>query len=141
MPRTLIRCKSLAHVFAWSDESEKEMQVQLARMSVLFEDLMVEHAGARTDTIPPLDGSGGMARKFYFVRRAINTEAEIAQAIHVLNMNRAFKRHKKAMPAWQCGRWDEAVRFFSDNGEFLKAWRDDMGGTSSTERQGTRSRA
>lgn len=128
MPRTLIRCKPLKDVFAWSDDAEKEMQVQFARLSVLFEDLMLEHAGARAEDIGIFDGSGRLQRQFYFVRRAINTIAEMAQAIHVLNMNRAFKQHKRSIDRWQRDRWDEAAKFFARNNEFLNTWRDDMGG-------------
>jgi len=128
MPRTLVRCKALKKVFAWGDDSEKEMMVQIARLSVLFEDLMLEHAGGRSEDVGELDGSGRIPRMFYFVRRALNTLAEMSQALHVLNMSRAFKAHKRRMPGRQVASWDEAVKFFASNNEFLNTWRDDMGG-------------
>jgi hypothetical protein len=55
-------------VFRYSDETEK-MRVQIARIAVLYDDLMLEHDGAQEETIAALDRSGVRSRRFDFVRR------------------------------------------------------------------------
>jgi hypothetical protein len=117
-----------ARVFRYSDEDEKKMRVQFARLCVLYDDLMLEYAGADADKIDALDGSGLNARRFYFVRRQLGTLSELRQAIAVLNGLKAFRDRKAKWSQREQEHWDEAVVFFATNHEFLKNWRNDVGG-------------
>ena len=71
MNKSTTRVGHPARVFRYSDEDEKKMQVQFARICVLYDDLMLEYAGAEIENIKTLDGSGRDARRFYFVRRQL----------------------------------------------------------------------
>jgi hypothetical protein len=55
--KSVIRAKSIQRVFRSSSEDEKKMQIQFARMCVLFEDLRVEYEGAQAEEIAVLDGN------------------------------------------------------------------------------------
>jgi hypothetical protein len=60
-------------VFRYRDEDEKNMQVQFARLCVLYDDLTLEFTAANEDAIPLLDKSGRDNRRFHFVRRTLGT--------------------------------------------------------------------
>jgi hypothetical protein len=94
MIKSTTRVGHPARVFRYSDEDEKKMQVQFARICVLYDDLMLEYAGAEAEGIKMLDGSGRDARRFYFVRRQLGTLSELRGAVAVLNANKAFQRRR-----------------------------------------------
>src|SRR5262245_9665695 len=71
-------------VFHYSDDDEKRMRVQVARIAVLYDDLMLEYDGAQEDNIPLLDRTSVNARRFYFVRRTLGTLMELKSAFVVL---------------------------------------------------------
>jgi hypothetical protein len=64
MIKSTTRVGHLARVFRYSDDDEKRMQVQFARLCVLYDDLMLEYAGADEESIPVLDASRLNARRF-----------------------------------------------------------------------------
>ena len=76
MIKSKTRAAHLARVFRYSGDVEKQMQVQLARLCVLYDDLMLEFTAANEDSIPLLDTSGRDSRRFYFVRRTLGTLSE-----------------------------------------------------------------
>lgn len=104
------------------------MQIQVSRLSVLYEDLRIEWHGAQQDELKPLDHTSIDTRRFYFVRRTLATLAEIGQAINKLNANKEFQSVKKLMQPNEIKRWNEAVKFFAKGHKFLKEWRNDIGG-------------
>jgi hypothetical protein len=128
MLKSKTRFKPLADVFRSSRAAEKAMHVQLARLAVLYEDLQIEWAGAEADEIKALERTGAETRRFYFVRRTLATLTEIEQAFHMLNMNADFKRVKARMSSDEQRAWNAAVKFFATEHEFLKTWRNDIGG-------------
>jgi len=128
MIKSTTRVGHLARVFRYSDDDEKRMQVQFARLCVLYDDLMLEYAGADEESIPVLDASGLNARRFYFVRRQLGTLAELRGAVAVLNANKTLQRRKAGWPKEMREGWDKVVAFFAENHEFLKDWRNDVGG-------------
>lgn len=93
MLKSTARVGHSARLFQYSDDDddEKRMQVQFARVCVLYDDLMLEYAGAAEDAIPILNGSGLNARRFYFVRRQLGTLSELRGAIVVLNANKTSR--------------------------------------------------
>jgi hypothetical protein len=123
-----IKVKHLARVFNASDPSKKAMHVQMARLCVLYEDLRIEHAGAEQEKIAELDFIDLETRRFYFVRRTVGTLGEISQAINKLNMIPAFKEVRQNWSPEMNRGWDGAVRFFAAEQQFLREWRDDVGG-------------
>lgn len=62
-----------ARVFRYDNADEKKMQVQFARLCVLYDDLQLEFAAANEEAIPLLDKSGRDNRRFYFVPDARDT--------------------------------------------------------------------
>jgi hypothetical protein len=117
-----------ARVFRYETEDEKRMQVQFARLCVLYDDLMLEFAAANEDAIPLLDKSGRDNRRFYFVRRTLGTLSEVRGAIAVLEQNQTFREHKARWEKGARDGWDKAAAFFTANHKFLKEWRNDVGG-------------
>ena len=128
MVRSKTRVKKIASVFRSTSKDEKDMHVQLARLSVLYEDLQIEFAGADEDKIAALERTDKNTRRFYFVRRTLATLTEIDGALHKLNSNSQFKRVKKTMKKTEEKEWDKAVKFFSSKHDFLNEWRNDVGG-------------
>jgi len=115
-------------LFRYGDEDEKKMQVQFARLCVLYDDLTLEFTAANEDAIPLLDKSGRDNRRFYFVRRTLGTLSELRGAIGALEKSTTFQARKAA---WEHGaqkEWSEAAKFFDTNHKFLKDWRNDVGG-------------
>ena len=118
----------LDRLFRYTDNDEKAMQVQFARIAVLYNDLALENVAAKELSIPLLDKSGMEARRFYFVRRSIGTVSELRNAIRALNGNKSFKTRKAKWPDTPQEEWDDLVRFFEANHDYLKNWRNDVGG-------------
>ena len=115
-------------LFRYGDEDEKKMQVQFARLCVLYDDLTLEFTAANEDAMPLLDKSGRDNRRFYFVRRTLGTLSELRGAIGALEKSTTFQARKTA---WEHGaqkEWNEAAKFFDTNHRFLKDWRNDVGG-------------
>jgi hypothetical protein len=96
-------------LFQYTTDDEKKMQVQFARIAVLYNDLALETLGANEESIPLLDMAGMNARRFYFVRRSIATVSEW-NAIRVLNANKTFKGRKNAWPETPLREWEDLVR-------------------------------
>ena len=117
-----------ARVFRYDDADEKAMQVQFARLCVLYDDLQLEFAAAHEDTLPMLDKSGRDNRRFYFVRRTLGTLMELRGALAVLERNATFEARKATWPDGARDGWDKAAAFFTANHTFLKNWRNDVGG-------------
>lgn len=128
MIKSKTRVGHIQRVFKYSDETEKKMRVQIARIAVLYDDLMLEYDGAQEETIAALDRSGANSRRFYFVRRSLGTPMELKGAFVVLDGNEAFKSSKKWWDKRDLAQWDAAVKFFQSNQKFLKDWRNDIGG-------------
>jgi hypothetical protein len=123
-----IRVGHPARAFRYADADEKKMQVQFARLCVLYDDLQLEFAAANEEAIALLDKSGRDNRRFYFVRRTLGTLSELRGAIAVLEMNATFQARKAAWPDGAREGWTKAVALFSANHKFLKNWRNDVGG-------------
>jgi hypothetical protein len=104
------------------------MQAQFARMCALYDDLALEYAAANEDAMPLLDKSGRDNRRFYFVRRTLGTLSELRGAIAVLEMNKTFQARKAAWEKGAQEQWNTASAFFVANHQFLKEWRNDVGG-------------
>jgi hypothetical protein len=120
--------KALDRVFRSTTATGQEMQVQVSRLSVLYEDLRIEWSGAEQEELQPLDHTSIETRRFYFVRRTLATLAEIEGALHKLNSNQDFRTLKKGFSPAASHKWDEIIKFFSNKHAFLKDWRNDVGG-------------
>ena len=117
-----------ALLFQSATPDEKKVQVQFARLCVLYDDLQLEFAAAAEEKIQLLDTSGRDNRRFYFVRRTLATLMEIRGAVAVLEKNPAFQTLKATWPTGAIKQWDASVAFFTANHLFLKNWRNDVGG-------------
>lgn len=104
------------------------MMVQVAKLAVLHEDIMLEiHGALSAADMNTLGHASEAYRRMYFVRRALATAFEMKQAVDVLQMNKAFKRMKKSWTPTSTRMWEEAVRFFSKNHVLISTWRNDVG--------------
>jgi hypothetical protein len=115
-------------MFRFTSESEKQLQIQAIRLYVLYEDMKLEFEGAATDHLKELEGTSLETRRFYFVRRTFGTLFEISGALQTLEKNPAFQTLKRGMDAKNLAQWDESLKFFRSEHEYLKAFRNDVGG-------------
>ena len=87
----------------------RKLPVQIARLSVLFEDLRLESFGAREmNPIEPLDRIGKHYRYFYFLRRMLVSLDEFASAIGQLSANAEWKRLRREFEPQLEADWDAA---------------------------------
>jgi hypothetical protein len=121
--------KALPAVFRFSGAAEEEMQMQIARLCVLYEDLQLDTQGALAERASQLDDNSHYYRVFYFVRRTLATLYEIERGIKNLDKNGAFKKILKSWSNGEQKEWKIAVKFFQGaNSQFLHAFRNDVGG-------------
>lgn len=128
MIKSTSRFAPLVTLFRGNDKSEREMMTQLARVCVLYEDIQIEFVAATANAMPELDRIGAHARKLYFIRRSLATLMELDGAFHQLNKNDDFKVVRAWMKHWHQQLWDDGIKFFAANKQFLKDWRNDVGG-------------
>lgn len=105
------------------------INVQLARLVVLYEDLKIEVTCASTnEAVPAAEALGEDYRHLYFLRRAFATLEEFDTAFHQLNMDRDFKRALKGWSTAHRNEWARMIKFFAHNRQFLKDVRNAIGG-------------
>jgi len=127
--KTTEYCINIKNTFSFTNEDEEKMQIQMARLSVLYQDILIELDGAlEAAELKELRHSDESNRRFYFVRRGLGTTWEIKQAVDVLQMNKAFQGLKTTMRKENRDMWDDAVKFFQEHQGDLKRWRNDQGG-------------
>src|SRR5262245_60100961 len=98
-------------------------------MSVLFEDLRIEHHAAmlpRKET--SLDVIEPTYRVVYFLRRSTITIVEFAGCFGMLDQNPDFERIRSRFSEKSRKEWNAAKGFFDSNKEFFKEIRNDYGG-------------
>ena len=118
--------RNLREVF-WA--GDRDLAVQVARLSVLFEDLRLESTAARhMGPIPQVDTSGKNFRYFYFLRRMLVTLDEFASALNQINANAAWKTIRKRFDKDTGRRWDAAVKYFGRNRPKWSNQRNQIGG-------------
>jgi hypothetical protein len=115
-------------MFRFTSEDEKQLQVQAIRLYVLYEDMKLEYEGASAEHLKELEGTSVETRRFYFVRRTFGTLFEISGALQALEKNRAFQFLKRGMDATNLAQWDEGLAFFRMEHDYLKKFRNDVGG-------------
>jgi HAD superfamily hydrolase (TIGR01509 family) len=125
--RARVRARALRQWFRADDDVEKAMMVQVAKLAVLHEDIMLEiHGALSAADMDTLGHASEAYRRMYFVRRALATAFEMKQAVDVLQRNSAFKRMKKSWAPTSTRTWQKAVRFFSKNHVLISTWRNDV---------------
>jgi hypothetical protein len=136
--RSEIRSKPLRDVF--NSGQKRSIDVHIARLAVLYEDFRIESKGASALNIPELDmheSPGqtipkrllvGAYRKHYFMRRAIGTLSEYAEALYRLNTDPDFTTISNLFSAGEQGLWTKAIAFFDQNHRWIKDVRNDIGG-------------
>jgi hypothetical protein len=127
-PKSISWVKNIRTMFRYASDAEREIQVQAIRLYVLYEDLKIEWTAAEVDSLPLLEGTSKEFRRFYFVRRTFGTLFEISGAMQALEGYKGFPLFKERMDDKGRKTWDEALKFFRTNHEFLKACRNDVGG-------------
>jgi hypothetical protein len=121
-----VQVKRLWPVFGAGDQ---EMNAQLVRLIVLYEDLRIEVCGSVHRTIGELDENGRKYRELYFLRRAFATVLEISGAVAVLEKSKAFEHEiGRFFSDADRAAWKDGVRFFRDNKKFLRDRRNLYGG-------------
>jgi hypothetical protein len=124
MPRSITRVKLIRSALPHS-----ELNVRIARLAVLYEDLRIELYAAAEQDIPLLDSIGDGYRRLYFVRRAISTILEVASAIRRIDQYPEFREKiKSRFSKPELADWEAGVTFFTNHDAELRGIRDDVGG-------------
>jgi hypothetical protein len=127
-PKSKTYCRYLQSMFRFTTENEKQLQIQAIRLYVLYEDMKLEFEGAEADHLKELEGTSLETRRFYFVRRIFGTLFELSGALQAVEKNQAFQLLKRDMESKNREQWDESLRFFRTEHDYLKAFRNDVGG-------------
>ncbi len=128
MPKSITYCRYLRSMFRFTNEDEKNLQIQAIRLYVLYEDMKLEFEGASADHLSELEGTSVETRRFYFVRRTFGTLFEISGAMQAIEKNAAFQALKHGLDDRNRKQWDESLVFFRKEHEYLKGFRNDVGG-------------
>jgi hypothetical protein len=119
--------KRFGRLFYADGADEEAMMVQVAKLVVLHEDIMLEIHGALNAAELELGHADETYRRMYFFRRALATAFEMKQAVDVLQGNKAFKECRRSWEPQNADRWDQVVRFFQENNKLIKSWRNNVG--------------
>src|ERR1700733_7621865 len=124
--KSTTRMRELTRVFRAG--SPRLMHVQIARLCVLYEDLRIELFALREESLPMLDVTDPRYRVNYFLRRAIATLVEFAEAVRLLSELDDFKRFCGSVDASLSAYWTNGSAYFKSNERFLENIRNDIGG-------------
>jgi hypothetical protein len=106
-----------------------DLNVRIARIAVLYEDLRIElYATAHRGEIKALDHIGDGYRRLYFIRRAITTVLELKGAFQRLDQLPEFRELKSSFSPGEDADWQAAVKFLIDHDQDFKNIRNDVGG-------------
>jgi hypothetical protein len=108
----------------WSDNLIGPL---LIRLTVLYEDLRIEHRATLADDLGAVDVNAVRYRRFYFQRRIYATLHEIHGALHQLNCSSEFCRYLQEGSATRWRTWGTAIDFFEKNGALIKRRRNVFG--------------
>jgi hypothetical protein len=117
--------RQLSHVFALHKQT---LSPCIARLSVLYEDLRIEVEGISAVSIPALDVTSQTYRAQYFLRRAIASLVEFADALRLLDGKSEFSQIKSGFNPQLVRYWNRSVSFFDRHEQHLKLIRNDVGG-------------
>jgi hypothetical protein len=106
----------------------QHLHAHLARLNVLYEDLRLELCGVSEPEVRFLDGTGINFRKQYFMRRAIGTTWEFAEAFRLLDEHADFVHIRDRFTAEHHEVWQRCVEFFAAHEPELQKVRHDIGG-------------
>lgn len=105
------------------------MNVRIARLAVLFEDLRIEmYAIAERGKIQACDHIGDGYRRLYFVRRAIATVLEMKGGFQRLDQCPEFQNVLRSFTPEETADWRAAVTFLVDHEQEFRQIRNDVGG-------------
>ena len=99
----------------------------LIRLTVLYEDLRIEHRATLADDLADVDINGVRYRRFYFHRRIYATLHEIYGALHQLNCSEEFCRYLQEGSADRWHTWRAAVAFFEEHRQLVRDRRNVFG--------------
>jgi len=104
------------------------VQIQIARLCVLYEDLRIEFYALREDSLPNLDVTDPRFRVNYFLRRAIATLVEFAEAVRLLSELDDFQQFVQSVDEPLRSYWSNGSSHFKSNERLLESIRNDIGG-------------
>jgi hypothetical protein len=124
---TTSRCARLQRVFR---AGESPLLNCVARLSVLYEDLRVEHGAlqARESSLGEIDALGLHYRTMYFVRRSLGTILEFQGGLTQLTASPEFKASSPHLLNMDAEHIDAANRYFQNHVQRLKELRNEFGG-------------
>jgi hypothetical protein len=132
MKKSATRMRELTRVFD-TDGIGQQMPAQIARLTVLYEDLRIELYALREDSFETLDVTDDDYRKLYFLRRALATLIEFAETVRLLSECDEFKRFLKSIDPEIQPYWTNGATYFKEKEPLLEKIRNDVGGHFGTK--------
>jgi hypothetical protein len=114
----------LASIFYAGDE----LNILIARLCVLFEDLRIEISGLSADDLGRLDECGKNGRGLYFLRRSIATLHEFTSALDDLDQLPSFQPVRARFNGVAQRHWDRALKYFRKHERYVARMRHNVGG-------------
>ena len=122
-----VRFGRLNQIFNSGNPSKFDFQI--ARLSVLLEDLRVEHGGLSANSLDGLDDAGEPYRRLYFLRRSLATLFEFDQALLQIDAMPQFDEFVRARLSPRNLRfWIQGIHSFQKHRDTLCKLRHNIGG-------------
>jgi len=130
---TVTRFGVLKRVFYDSSISERDcrdhISAQIARISILYEDLRIELFGMDDENnYEDLDRLGKPYRTVYFLRRSFATALELCKSIAELNGSKNFRLLRSSFKADELQHWTNAVVALRATKDRVNLFRNNSGG-------------
>jgi hypothetical protein len=124
--QTTQRWGRLSSVF--SARGDKELNVLIAGLSVLFEDLRIELDGIAEDNLGTLDELGKSGRRIYFLRRSIATLHEFTNILSELDQLPSFGSIRARFNETSERHWVRALVYLRKHERYVARMRHHVGG-------------
>lgn len=108
--------------------TDSDLDIKVARLAVLYEDLQVEVRGIAARRLKYLDFTDEKYRRLYFIRRAVATLVEYGGALVRLDQCPEFAKIRERFSPRELQQWSEAKHFFDENKAVLANVRNHIGG-------------
>ena len=123
---SLSRRRKLRSVF--HSDAPSRVDVYLAQLSVLYEDLGIELESIDSAMPSALENPTVAYRQNYFFRRSLATLSDFAEAIRLLDKCPDFALFRENFHQALLTDWQDGVAYFEGLEQHLKAVRNDIGG-------------
>lgn len=122
------RTKTVSYRLASLFPPDDDYAATMARICILWEDLITEASAGRQTSIREMDGNSPQWRRLYFLRRSIGTVHEIGRALHTLRGHKEFKEAVSKQSHYDRDGFETRYEILTKHRNDIKTFRNDIGG-------------